>query len=310
MPRLSRLKVKGQDSYYHIITRTVGREYLLNEEEKEKLVYIINRFSRLFFVKINTYCIMSNHWHLLIKMESGKKFSDEEILTRLKNHYGKFLSAAIQGKDIEYFRKKLSDLSSYVQMIKQTFSRWYNKLNNRSGYFWGERFKSVLIQDGVGLLNCMAYIDLNPVRAKMVQKPEQYRFSGIGARVGRLFSSGQLTFEGTQIKGFEDYYKILYPIGKTDRSFEGKEGKIEEKLEILISGEETVSKAETENSQKPDFFKTRIRYFSDGLVLGSKIFIKEAYVEFSNKIIFKKDRKAYDIGLEDSIFSIRYLKNP
>jgi len=300
MPRLSRLKVMGQDCYYHIITRTVGREFLLNDEEKEKLIYIINRFSRLYFVKINTYCIMSNHWHLLIKMESGEKFSDEEILDRLKKHYGKYLPTAMEGKDIDYFRKKLSDISSYVQMIKQTFSKWYNKINDRSGYFWGERFKSVLIQDGVGLLKCMAYIDLNPVRAKMVKKPEQYRFSGIGARVGQIFSSSQLTFEGTQIKCFQDYYRILSPIVKTEKLTKTEEVPVSEKI---------FCKTQSENI-KPDLFTTRIRYFSDGLVLGSKIFIREAYARFSNKIIFKKDRKAYDIGLEESIFSIRCLKNP
>jgi len=56
-------------------------------------------------------------------------------------------------------------------------------MNNRSGYLWGDRFKSVLIEKGEGLLNCLAYIDLNPVRAGIVKRPEDYRWSGIGYRI-------------------------------------------------------------------------------------------------------------------------------
>ena len=62
-------------------------------------------------------------------------------------------------------------------------------MNNRTGYFWGDRFKNVLIEKGEALINCLAYIDLNPVRAKIVKRPEDYRWSGIGYQINHLTPS-------------------------------------------------------------------------------------------------------------------------
>ena len=65
---------------------------------------------------------------------------------------------------IPYFRKKWSSLSEYVKEIKQGFSRFYNRSHNRKGFFWSERFKSLIVEDGETLINCLAYIDLHPVK--------------------------------------------------------------------------------------------------------------------------------------------------
>jgi len=83
MPRGSRLKVRGEEAYYHIISRTVGQEFYLNDLEKEKLLSIIKRYTRLYFMKVIGFCIMSNHFNLLIKSEPGDNYCDEEILSRL-----------------------------------------------------------------------------------------------------------------------------------------------------------------------------------------------------------------------------------
>jgi hypothetical protein len=64
-------------------------------------------------------------------------------------------------------RAKWASLSDYVKEIKQGFSRWYNKRHSRKGFFWSERFKSVLVDNGDTLVNCLAYIDLNPVLARL-----------------------------------------------------------------------------------------------------------------------------------------------
>ena len=124
MARERRLKVKGEAAYYHIISRTVGGEYYLGDIEKEKLVSIIQRFSRLFLVQIIGYCAMSNHFHLLVKMNPGETISDKELLKRVKADQG-----VMQGliHEPELLRSRLSDISEYVRYIKQTFSRWYNR---------------------------------------------------------------------------------------------------------------------------------------------------------------------------------------
>ena len=78
---------------------------------------------------------------------------------------------------------KWANLSDYVKEIKQGFSRWYNKRHGRKGFFWGERFKSVLVDNGDTLINCLAYIDLNPVRAGLVARPEDYRWCSLAYHV-------------------------------------------------------------------------------------------------------------------------------
>lgn len=290
MARANRLKVIGQDAFYHIISRTVGREYFLGEREKDVLTELIKSYSKLFFVKVIGFCIMDNHFHLLIKMENGDSFSDDEIITRLSEFYNR---DGWQFKDrIQYYRKKLGDLSEYVKAIKNSFSRWYNKKNNRTGYFWGDRFKSVLVQEGSALLNMLIYIDLNPIRAGIVERPEDYRWSGIGYRVGmggNDFLSFEGLFEGAQ-NALKKYMKTLYMAGVYKNVYEADK-------------ENEFSKFSNQS-----MFMKRIRYFTDGLVIGSKGFIKEIYAKFSGIVIKKKEQKAHKTNFSDQIYSLRRIR--
>jgi hypothetical protein len=83
---------------------------------------------------------------------------------------------------IPFYRQKWTSLSEYVKEIKQGFTRAYNKKRGRKGTFWAERFKSVIVEKGETLINCLAYIDLNPLRAGLVDRPEEYRWSSLGYR--------------------------------------------------------------------------------------------------------------------------------
>jgi len=299
MARERRLKVKGEAAYYHIISRTVGGEYYLGDVEKEKLVSIIQRFSRLFLVEIIGYCIMSNHFHLLVKMNPGETLSDKELLKRVKTDQG-----VMQGltHDPELLRTRLSDISEYIRYIKQTFSRWYNRTHHRTGYFWGDRFKSVWIESGEALLACLAYIDLNPVRAEIVEKPEDYRFSSIGLRIQTGNRHHTLSWDGLPFtnrhKALILYRAYLYQNGGL--TVEGKRGRIDP--EILKAAKESDFQLHA-----GDLLRYRVRHFSDGLVIGSKGFIQTAYSTFGDTIIRKKSRGAYAVGTAPGIYSLRRL---
>jgi len=228
MARVRRLKVLGESAYYHIISRTVGKEFYLGDLEKEKLLKIIKKYSSIYFVKVIGFVIMSNHFHLLIKMESGDMYKDEELEARIKVFYGR---EELNVWSLSDYRKKLSDISEYIKSIKQSFSCWYNRVNGRTGYFWGDRFKSVLIERGECLLNCLAYIDLNSIRAGIVKRPEDYRWSSIGFRVMSNKSNKFLSFEGVfgddnSSRDFIRYREFLY-----------NKGAVEEDTKAKISGE-------------------------------------------------------------------------
>jgi len=71
----------------------------------------------------------------------------------------------------------------YVKDIKQGFTFYYNKKYCRQGFFWGGRFKSLIVEDGPTLVNLLAYVDLNPIRAGIVKRPEEYKWCSLGYHV-------------------------------------------------------------------------------------------------------------------------------
>ena len=93
------------------------------------------------------------------------------------------MTGYLQVGQIPSLRAKLSSLSEFVREIKVGFTRYYNKHHHRRGYFWGDRFKSVIVENGETLINCLAYIDLTPLRAGLVARPEEYRWNSLGYHV-------------------------------------------------------------------------------------------------------------------------------
>jgi hypothetical protein len=98
---------------------------------------------------------------IAVLLSGSPSFYDASFLC-LKNPYNRMERSY---SFIPYFRQKLASVSEFTRGIKLDFARYYNKLHNRRGYFWGDRFKSVLVENGRTLINCLAYIDLNPIRA-------------------------------------------------------------------------------------------------------------------------------------------------
>ena len=83
----------------------------------------------------------------------------------------------------QYFREKLSSLSEFMREIKVGFERYYNRRHDRRGYFWGDRFKSLIVENGETLINCLTYIDMNPLRVGLVDRPEEYRWNSAGYHI-------------------------------------------------------------------------------------------------------------------------------
>ncbi len=110
------------------------------------------------------FCLMGNHFHILVRMFPEYEFTDEDILKRYVDFYGdeRIFSEGL----VPSLREKLSNLSEFMREIKVGFARFYNRSHNRRGYFWGDRFKSVIFEKGETLINCLAYIDSNPLRGR------------------------------------------------------------------------------------------------------------------------------------------------
>jgi putative transposase len=197
MPRGNRSTVSQECGASHINSHLVDENALFSNDEKEYFLRLMERLSSGFFIRIHAFAVMSNHFHILVT-EMGleaKQASKEELLNRYKLIYAK-QSEPPPGRyesngniipdvdgGIQRLRTRFGSVSRFVQELKQGFSRWYNKKHNRKGYLWNGRFTGVIVFHGLAELICSAYIDLNPIRAGMVELPEDYRWSSFGMRL-------------------------------------------------------------------------------------------------------------------------------
>jgi REP element-mobilizing transposase RayT len=303
MARTPRFIIPDEQAVYHVISRTALEGFPLGAAEKDQLVYTINKLSRLYFSEVLGFCIMGNHFHLLVRMFPETDFTNKDIKQRFENFYGK--NRKFSRGHIPFYRRKWASLSEFIKEIKQSFSRYYNKLHDRKGFFWGERFKSVIVENGETLVNCLAYIDLNPVRAGIVTKPENYRWSSLGYHVQTGNKDGFLSLDfglkqfGTtgDTDRLQHYRKFVYETGAID-SCKG------------IKINQTVLEHEKKKDFKitrADRFKYRTRYFSDACFIGSKEFVQQTYHRYKKLFPSNKDRQPNSIiGLE-GLFSFRRL---
>jgi len=128
-----------------VISRTALDGYPLGEQEKKSLLLAtIKQLSSVYFCEVLGFCLMGNHFHLLITMRPEDEVSNEEIKDSFQRRFGDKY-ALMTGK-IPFYRQKWTSLSEYVKGIKQSFTRVDNKKRGRKGTFWAERFKSVIVE--------------------------------------------------------------------------------------------------------------------------------------------------------------------
>ncbi len=191
---------------------------------------------------------------------------------------------------IPFFRQKWASLSEFLKEIKQSFSRYYNRLHGRRGYFWGDRFKSVIVQDGQTLINCLAYVELNPVRAGLVSEPEAYRWCSLGFHVQANNRGGWLSMDfGLEESGVSSPAERL----TLYRAF------VHEKGGIDLPG------STARDLSSLDRFRYRTRYFSDSAVIGTKSFVNKCYQRFRHPDPQGRHREATAIDGLPGIYAMK-----
>ena len=148
MARIPRMVITGEHTVYHVMSRTALDGFPLGDVEKDYFFKMVKQLSKIYFTEILGICCMGNHFHLLVRMLPENEFSDADIKKRFERCYGKDRFFA-EGQVLS-FRAKWSSLSELVKDIKLCFSRFYNKCHNRRGFFWGDCFKSVIVENQWG----------------------------------------------------------------------------------------------------------------------------------------------------------------
>jgi putative transposase len=154
-----RIKLSGQRAAFHCIGRIVGAERLLDDAGKEALTRMLWKMAAFCGMEVITYCMMSNHFHILLRVPELPALTDAQLIERLEGLYGRNgtlmllarQAVAERGKidaDIRQgLLERMGDVSVFMKELKQRFSLWYNRHHSRFGTLWAERFKSVLVED-------------------------------------------------------------------------------------------------------------------------------------------------------------------
>ncbi len=224
--------------YYHCISRCVRRAFLCGKDTQtgfdfeHRRQWIVDRIKLLcsvFAVDLCAYAVMSNHYHLVVRIdvEQVKQWSDEEVAKRWMSIFtGPLLmhqhlsSVDLTEVELKYvtnlfvlWRHRLSDLSWFMRCLNEPIARMANAEDHCTGRFWEGRFKSQALLDARAVLACMAYVDLNPIRAAMAKTPEQSDYTSIQERIEQPAGSCLRSFADEEKDGIpfslKDYVELV-----------------------------------------------------------------------------------------------------
>lgn len=310
MPR--RLLRPEVDSIYHCIDRVVDRNYIFEQAEKRHFHLLMRQLERFCGVQVLTYCLMSNHFHLLVRVPDKSSAPPLEVaelrqllpliyqgrqLLEVVQELDRASASAEAGSDtwlreiLSRFDARRHSLSHFLKDLKQRFTRWHNRRQGRSGTLWEHRFKSVLVENGErALLTMAAYIDLNPVRAGIIDDPKDYQWSGYGeANGGRgparngLCTMLKCTKYGINRRvtwaDVAPKYRLLLYVHGQQRDADAATGK-----KARTGLERADLEAELKRGGKlslAEVLRCRVRYFCDGTVFGSAEYVQQVFDESS-----------------------------
>jgi hypothetical protein len=345
--------------FYHCISRIVDRRFVLGAREKEKFRALMRMYEKFSGCRVTSYCLMDNHFHLLLEVPpmpkngppdtalsnaglSNASLSDTELLYRLSALYNeafvatvakeladarKLVKAGLADESIvvaqihERFTYRMHDLGEFMKGLLQRYTQWHNRIHERSGRLWEDRFKSVIVEDGVAARTMAAYIDLNPVRAGLVKDPAEYRWSSYGEAIGGGAKGNGKTARAGLVRAWgahkgmladaalwsgevsRAYRKMLmaHAVEKTSESI-GPDGSLVRKTTrkgIPKEPHKKLTPEEQSAKQQRDgeipfarMLQHRIRYFTDGAVIGSRIFVDEAFVNSRSRFGPKRNSGA------------------
>ena len=364
--RLPRLKPPPDHpfAYYHCISRVVDRDFKFGPADKDRFVALMEEYAQFCGVRIVTYCIMCNHFHILVEVPKPPEnltghdwlFERLDVLTvsypiagSVRQQISKFIEQDAQDlvqKVVEKYKALMWNLSAFMKLLKQRFSRLFNRKHDRKGTLWESRFQGTLVEGaGNALLAVAAYIDLNPVRAGMVTDPSEYRWSGYSkACRGDAKAVESVRFVVATAQNVEkekvtaevamlEYRKYL--IGKSAMDpVNADTGGVDTPSATTNQSQDDASRVPSQPSpgrvplgptkseilekvlekkrvSLSEFVQIRVRCFTDGVVLGSKKFVEEIFQHHREKFGPKRKQggtRVRGLDKDENLYTLRNLQ--
>lgn len=255
--------------WYHVVSRCVRRSWLCGVDPYNGVDYshrrdwVVTRIERLvdvFTIDVAAYAVMSNHTHLVLHVDSDRaaQWSWQQVIEQWhKLYHGSFLSQRFIKKEVlskaeliilkrkaELWRERLHSISWFMAALNEHIARRANIEDKVTGKYWEARFKSQALLDETAVLTCMAYVDLNPIRAQMARTPEESDYTSIKKRIKAV---GQGTIPKTLAKfqgadklnqkegipcSLKDYIELVDATGRVIR--QDKRGAIDANLSPIL----------------------------------------------------------------------------
>lgn len=249
MPRARKhLVCLTRTPYYHVTSRCVRRAFLCGYDRysgtsyEHRRVWVEDRIrvlSSLFSIHVCAFAVMSNHYHLVVKLspDESAKWSDDEVLNRWTSLYrGPLLvqryraGESLTTVEMEalasmaaVYRARLASLSWFMKCLNEPIARQANAEDGCTGHFWEARFHSQPLISDRALLTAMAYVDLNPIRAQLAKTPEESDYTSIQARIRGRYQKNSLTgsvarmLRNGELRHFEAPVRPLMPFAARGR---------------------------------------------------------------------------------------------
>lgn len=195
----SRLIDLAATPYYHCTSRCVRRAFLCGKDDRTGFDFEHRRgwiearlqhLASVFAIDVCAYAVMSNHYHVIlcVSIESEHQWSDEDVVARWRRIYRipegfELFDARRRARQLETWRGRLTSISWFMRCMNEPLARLANREDECSGRFWEGRFRSQALLDEESVLKCMAYVDLNPMRARLAETLEGSDYTSIQARL-------------------------------------------------------------------------------------------------------------------------------
>lgn len=210
------------DTFYHLFTRVAGSlDYypLQDPRAYRELIRRIRFYTRVYCCRLVAFEILGSHYHLIVFFRRFRRLPRRKLRRRAQLLFGSrftLVTGRWTAADWEKFNHKLFDLSAFMHHLNGEYAKWYNQETNRRGHFWADRFKNVELLDKKAVRGCLFYVELNTLKAGMVQRVGQWKGGSAWARMqgrDRDLMPIERLFDGGPKQAFQAYRQQLLLMG-------------------------------------------------------------------------------------------------
>jgi hypothetical protein len=324
--RMTRKKMVGKPCYHHLYNRAAGPVDALpfDDVAKERMFKLIWELGDYFLIETISATVMGNHFHVAVHApgepptleEAAKRHNDYHGLTGLDEiPKGKiFLDPLLNPEKCEQIAAQMIDVSDFMRVFQQRYATWYNRTHNRRGALWSGRFKNTIVEGSrESLWSVVTYVELNSVRARIVEDSADYRFCSWG----RYSGSGRHPFAkafakhmhavaanhaGATAIGLSDTDILAEYNGELARVMAAERGETSEGIHAAAEH------ARTRGDSMPVRFLRRTRHWTDGAIIGSKEFVLEVGSRFHDPERVRKKQLSRGETAHGALYCFKRLR--